>query len=594
VIPRIIHYCWVGESPLGDINRKCLDSWARFCPGWTLMEWNDRNLPRAAYVEKARSHRNFSNVSNFVRLFAVWHHGGIYLDADVELIRSPEMLLNERCFFGFQTADLGPHCVNNAVFGAVPHHPFVKEMLERLVARFDGLEPSDLSGPGLTTDLLREDRGLPLGSETDASQVALGDITIFPKRFFAPFEWNETFHPQSVAPDTLAVHWWTLSWKHEKDRRTSGLRHAAKSALRKVQRGGKDLIQATHANLVESPRVKSGVRKVREASIPQVREDGVTLVSLVRNGEASVGPFLEHHLRLGVDHVVLMDNQSTDRTVAIARGYDRVSIYSLDRALTGHDSQIIARRYLVERLCRTKWCLWLDVDELFDYPYSAGVDLPSLTAYLQKHSYTAVVAQMLDMFADAPLNRLPDPGADVRLIRERYPYYDLSAIDQSDYAAFGGYRRHHNRVSNPRIKFHTGGIRRKIFDTRQWLTKHPLIFLDGRLRPVTQQHWVTHASCADFSCVLYHYKFLPDFYERNRRAADSGFGSTFDYDRLASTYNENPGLVLKRPTARKLETVMDLVDSGFLVVSEQYQAWAMDQRALARTPRPARPGTSPA
>jgi hypothetical protein len=271
-----------------------------------------------------------------------------------------------------------------------------------------------------------------------------------------------------------------------------------------------------------------------------------------------------------------------------------VSIYSLDRALTGHDSQIIARRYLVERLCRTKWCLWLDVDELFDYPYSAGVDLPSLTAYLQKHSYTAVVAQMLDMFADAPLNRLPDPGADVRLIRERYPYYDLSAIDQSDYAAFGGYRRHHNRVSNPRIKFHTGGIRRKIFDTRQWLTKHPLIFLDGRLRPVTQQHWVTHASCADFSCVLYHYKFLPDFYERNRRAADSGFGSTFDYDRLASTYNENPGLVLKRPTARKLETVMDLVDSGFLVVSEQYQAWAMDQRALARTPRPARPGTSPA
>jgi hypothetical protein len=128
-------------------------------------------------------------------------------------------------------------------------------------------------------------------------------------------------------------------------------------------------------------------------------------------------------------------------------------------------------------------------------------------------------------------------------------------------------------VSNPRIKFHRGGIRRTVFGTNQWLTKHPLIFLDGRLRPVTQQHWVTRASCADFSAVLYHYKFLSDFYQRNLSIAQSGFGSTHNYGRLAASYRDNPGVILKRSTARKLGTVMDLVENGLLVVSDQYRAW---------------------
>ena len=98
-------------------------------------------------------------------------------------------------------------------------------MLDRLQQRFTGLEPSHLSGPALTTDMLRQERGLPLGCETDAAKVALGDITVFPKRIFAPFDWLERVRPEAVAADTMVIHWWTSSW-HDKPTRLARLKRA--------------------------------------------------------------------------------------------------------------------------------------------------------------------------------------------------------------------------------------------------------------------------------------------------------------------------------------------------------------------------------
>jgi len=265
-----------------------------------------------------------------------------------------------------------------------------------------------------------------------------------------------------------------------------------------------------------------------------------------------------------------------------------VFVYSLDHVLTGHQTQLMARQHVIERFCRSRWCLWLDVDELFDYPFSDQLDLHGLTRYLEANAYTAVIGQMLDMFSDVPLSKLADRVDPALPLRDQYPYYDLAHIDQLEYDKVPGYPTHRNRVANPQIRFHVGGIRKAAFGTNQWLTKHPLIFLDGKLRPATQQHWVTDASCADVSSVLYHYKFLPDFYARAKRAHDVGFGSSADYGRLVAGYAGRPETILKRPTSRKVGTVMDLVDSGFLVVSEQYRAWVMSHRS-----RPADVPTEP-
>jgi hypothetical protein len=300
--------------------------------------------------------------------------------------------------------------------------------------------------------------------------------------------------------------------------------------------------------------------------------DDITVVCLVKNGELCVRDFIEHHLGLGVGRIVLVDNGSVDRTVDIAREYEGVHVCRLEYSLTGHESQLLARRYVIERLCRSAWCLWLDIDEQFDYPHSSRLSLRRLVKYLGANGYTAVVAQMLDMFSELPLGAAlarPEPKMP---LRESYRLYDIADIDQLDYQSVPGYPKHHNTVSNTRIRFHAGGIRRRVFGTNQWLTKHPLVFLDGRLRAVTQQHWVTHASCADFSAVLRHYKFLPDFHERNRANYESGFGSQSDYGLLVAGAEAEP-VALQHESARPLERVDDLVETGFLIVTDQFLRW---------------------
>ena len=154
MIPKIIHYCWVGgkKNSLAEI---CLASWEKYCPGWRIKEWNEENIPVRLfpYLKEAYENKKFSNVSNFIRLYAIYNNGGIYMDTDVELIKNLDGFLSESCFFSFEPES--SLSVNDAIMGAVKYHPFIKEMIEELVLRFNGLEESYLSGPALTTDLIK-------------------------------------------------------------------------------------------------------------------------------------------------------------------------------------------------------------------------------------------------------------------------------------------------------------------------------------------------------------------------------------------------------------------------------------------------------
>ena len=99
---------------------------------------------------------------------------------------------------------------------------------------------------------------------------------------------------------------------------------------------------------------------------------------------------------------------------------------------------------------------------------------------------------MLDMFSDVPLNDL-ESRADDRL-SEKYPYYDISAIDKEEYLW--------SQRSNPDIKMHWGGIRKQVFGTINGLTKSPLVLMDGKVRPFITWHHPKGARMADISCLL--------------------------------------------------------------------------------------------
>src|SRR5689334_16986350 len=132
------------------------------------------------------------------------------------------------------------------------------------------------------------------------------------------------------------------------------------------------------------------------------RKDELLVVCLVKNGERFINSFVQHYLGLGVRHIVFLDNGSTDSTVSIASGYPQVSVYATDLPFRGNNR--LMRRFLVNRFGRKDhWVLCVDIDELFDYPYSDRISIKSLLSYLTSKSYTAMVSYLLDMVSDEPL-----------------------------------------------------------------------------------------------------------------------------------------------------------------------------------------------
>jgi hypothetical protein len=300
--------------------------------------------------------------------------------------------------------------------------------------------------------------------------------------------------------------------------------------------------------------------------VPYGRDELVVLV-LVRNGRAYVESFVEHYLSLGAKHIVFLDNGSTDGTIETLKGYDDVTV--LRTGLPYKQYNIAFKRYLIERFGRDRWTLSVDVDELFDYPFSDVVGIGALLGYLNENAYTAVVSHMLDMFPGRPL-REDGPCAGEGGLKESYRFYDISDVRTRPYSDIGDVG---NVLGNEEIELLWGGVHRRIFGCSPLLTKHPLVVLDGRLKPMDlSDHWVGNARVADFTGLLLHYKLVDGIYGQVRmeiaERRDLNLGGK--YDKYSGVLQEVPNLLIKNAASKELGRVNDLVGTHLVTVSRRY------------------------
>jgi mannosyltransferase OCH1-like enzyme len=110
MIPKVIHYCWFGGNPLPALAIKCINSWKKYLPDYEIKEWNEENFPLEDYIfaKDALENRKFAFVSDVGRLHALKYEGGIYMDTDVEVLKSLDDLLNQTAFSGFENDDFVP------------------------------------------------------------------------------------------------------------------------------------------------------------------------------------------------------------------------------------------------------------------------------------------------------------------------------------------------------------------------------------------------------------------------------------------------------------------------------------------------------
>lgn len=212
-IPNTLHYIWVGPNPLPPEAQAAIAHWQKVMPDFAIRQWDEGTIDFSShFIRGAYATRGFNRTANYARLLALYEHGGIYFDHDVEVIRDFTPLLGNSCFFGFQTLDPTERdLLNNAVIGAEPRHPFIGKLLAEM-DKLDGREEvGSATGPGLVSKLLRE-----AGLAGPSADIAVVDgVTLYPPAYFYPYHWKEDFDPACIGQETYAVHHWAHTWKRK-------------------------------------------------------------------------------------------------------------------------------------------------------------------------------------------------------------------------------------------------------------------------------------------------------------------------------------------------------------------------------------------
>ena len=96
MIPKKIHYCWLSNDPFPRKIRKCMDTWRKMLPDYDFKLWNTHNfdINSVPFVKQAYEQRKWAFAADYIRMYALYHEGGVYLDSDVKVLKPLDSLLN--------------------------------------------------------------------------------------------------------------------------------------------------------------------------------------------------------------------------------------------------------------------------------------------------------------------------------------------------------------------------------------------------------------------------------------------------------------------------------------------------------------------
>lgn len=225
MIPKIIHYCWFGGNPEPKDVQICIASWRKYLPDYEIIRWDESNydVHKCQYMSDAYKEKKWAFVSDYCRLDVIYQYGGIYLDTDVEVIRSFDSLLHEHMFCGFESRDsIGikrKQTIEYSIafglgFGAEPKHPILKEMLDLYATlsfyNSDG-SLNLVACPRYQTDILKR-HGLVANNETQRFDIGIA----YSPEYFCP-QSNVTDRMLYLTENTYSIHHFTVSWASSKD-----------------------------------------------------------------------------------------------------------------------------------------------------------------------------------------------------------------------------------------------------------------------------------------------------------------------------------------------------------------------------------------
>lgn len=220
MIPRIIHYIWLGGGEIPQRLQSCIDSWKNVMPDYEYVKWDDESISviDIPFVNEAIKEKKWAFASDVIRLWVINEYGGIYLDTDVQLYKPFDSLLNCKAFIGREkclqvSGKNTEYHLTSYCFGAEKGNDFVSRCLDYY------------SGKRF---IVSKDKSLPMHLRLDVRNASfiyseIAKLFGYNSSTLAPPEQDcegivtvvcpEVFADSSVSDKTIARHLYVGSWR---------------------------------------------------------------------------------------------------------------------------------------------------------------------------------------------------------------------------------------------------------------------------------------------------------------------------------------------------------------------------------------------
>lgn len=233
-IPKIIHYVWMGRGQKNELFNKCYESWKKYLPEYEIIEWNEDNFDINCnlYVKQAYECKKWAFVSDYVRLYAVYTMGGVYMDTDVEVLKPLDKFLEHGAFSGFESEVDIP----TGIMAGEKGHPWFRDLLAYYDNRSFVNEKGEMdmtTNVTSITNITCEKYGLKRNGQL---QTLPHDLVLYPKRVFCPLDYIKYRGSQKkITAETYTIHHFAGSWEEGKALRYKVLELLGENVVNKLR-----------------------------------------------------------------------------------------------------------------------------------------------------------------------------------------------------------------------------------------------------------------------------------------------------------------------------------------------------------------------
>lgn len=205
-IPKIIHQIWLGKKPIPEECTHYMKTWKEHHPDWQYYLWTDADCAQFNFFNQYLFDKaiNPGEKSDIWRYEILEHYGGVYVDIDMECVKSLDELHEMFDFYvGLQPLDTGYVQLGIGIIGACPHHPILQHAIQALPSQEKEHQIIVKTGPLFFTRIVC----------THLLQHNSGDI-VLPASYFYPRGYNDTVDARDVwlKPESYTIHHWAGSW----------------------------------------------------------------------------------------------------------------------------------------------------------------------------------------------------------------------------------------------------------------------------------------------------------------------------------------------------------------------------------------------